>query len=343
MDSVTAGGKVPDLGNLKVLTTLDLSNNNLSGTVPESLINLPSIAMLNMSFNHLTGTLPVGQSNTNLSIADFSHNRLNLTTLHLPSVYRLYLSNNMYGGKGELLDLKLRIDNMSAVDLTGNAFKCAYPEGLLTQYMIIWDDCILEPTMFYIMAVLAFVTLVKLAFEYLRTTQSHSAAPTSQENKTTSSVISKLTTVLEFFLLLIPQVDMISDVVFYGQMQSYIRSQRQLECTMLNQKGMFDSSGYVYDALPYPSTSEYNTFQEFVQKIMVYFPEPLYNIQESMSMCLNVNLQGGAPPDCEYNTTGYACVKVLEWARPGQVFGSACAPYSLVRDTFVCTGTPQQF
>ena len=127
MDYVAAAGNnVPDLGNLKALRKLDMSNNRLEGPVPESLINIPALQILNMSSNIFTGTLPVGQSNSSLSIADFSGNRLTLTNITLPSVHLLNLSGNNYMGNGELLDVKL--SNTSAVvDLRGNPFKCAYP------------------------------------------------------------------------------------------------------------------------------------------------------------------------------------------------------------------------
>ena len=127
MDYVAAAGNnVPDLGNLKALRKLDMCNNSLEGPVPESLINMPALQILNMSFNIFTGTLPVGQSNSSLSIADFSGNRLTLTNITLPSVHLLNLSGNNYMGNGELLDVKL--SNTSAVvDLRGNPFKCSYP------------------------------------------------------------------------------------------------------------------------------------------------------------------------------------------------------------------------
>ena len=126
MDYVAADGNVPDLGNLKALRKFDLSNNSLEGPVPESLINLPALQILNMSFNMFNGTLPVGQSNSSLSIADFSGNRLTLTNITLPSVHLLNLSGNNYMGNGELLDVKLS-NHSVVVDLRGNPFKCAYP------------------------------------------------------------------------------------------------------------------------------------------------------------------------------------------------------------------------
>ena len=125
MDYVAAAGNVPDLGNLKALRKFDLSNNSLEGPVPESLINLPALQILNMSFNMFKGTLPVGQSNSSLSIADFSGNRLTLTRIILPSVSSLNLSDNDYAGKGELLHVTL--NDSAFVDLRSNPFSCAYP------------------------------------------------------------------------------------------------------------------------------------------------------------------------------------------------------------------------
>jgi Leucine-rich repeat (LRR) protein len=119
---------VPDLGILTALLNIDMSNNKLEGPVPTSLINLPSITILNMSVNRLVGTLPVVQSNSSLSIADFSYNLLTLTTVDMPSVHRLFLRDNKYAGKGNDLTVKLSSSGAS-VDLRGNPFKCSYPAG----------------------------------------------------------------------------------------------------------------------------------------------------------------------------------------------------------------------
>ncbi len=127
MDShVAAVGKVPNLENLTALLVLDMSNNDLEGPVPESLINLPALQTLDISFNRLSGTLPVGQSNSNLGIADFSSNNLMFTNITLPSVHNLNLSNNHYAGNGELLKFKLS-NQSAALDIRGNPFSCAYP------------------------------------------------------------------------------------------------------------------------------------------------------------------------------------------------------------------------
>jgi Leucine-rich repeat (LRR) protein len=117
---------VPDLKNLIALITLDLRSNALEGSVPASLINHPTLQSLYISNNFLEGLLPVGQSNSSLVVADFSYNRLTLTTVDLPSVKNLNLSSNKYTGKGELLNVKLNSAG-AVVDLRGNPFKCSYP------------------------------------------------------------------------------------------------------------------------------------------------------------------------------------------------------------------------
>lgn len=50
----------PSMGNLKALTALDLSNNGLSGTLPNNIFNLPSLSyVIDISDNYLVGTIPI--------------------------------------------------------------------------------------------------------------------------------------------------------------------------------------------------------------------------------------------------------------------------------------------
>ncbi|KMZ67174.1 putative Protein kinase [Zostera marina] len=51
-------GKIPYLEVLKNLQTLDLSNNNLNGNIPYFLMDLPKLNVLNLSGNNLSGLVP---------------------------------------------------------------------------------------------------------------------------------------------------------------------------------------------------------------------------------------------------------------------------------------------
>ncbi len=320
MDSVTADGTVPDLANMTVLLKLDLSNNALKGPVPASLVNHPTLQILNMSFNLLDGVLPVqvlnssGQSTSSLSIADFSHNRLTLTTVNLPSVHFLDLTKNTVDGKGEQLDVKLS-SNAAFVDLRGNNFRCAYPTDL-QKYSVLWEKCLMEATFYYFMAGLVFVVFTKLVYVMYRAqgkavVQSNfEDAPVTSSNK----FVATASWVGNALALVLPWFDTATDVQFNLEIQEYISSQVQFKCDVLNQKGMFDSTGYVVEGATYPKSSDYNNFTEYVQKVLVYFPvsdEGLQKkIQDFNDTCLGVNLPG-LPPDCKYNATAYACAKVV--------------------------------
>ena len=51
-------GPIPN--NLSDLEKLDLSNNNLSGEIPHSLINLSFLSTFDISYNQLCGEIPLG-------------------------------------------------------------------------------------------------------------------------------------------------------------------------------------------------------------------------------------------------------------------------------------------
>lgn len=73
-------GSVPDLGGLKYLYELDLSNNKLSGTFPSGVLSASGLVFLDLRFNKLTGALP-----TNLSTK-------------IPTLEYLLLNNNQFSG-----------------------------------------------------------------------------------------------------------------------------------------------------------------------------------------------------------------------------------------------------
>ncbi|KAL2967340.1 hypothetical protein AAZX31_16G170600 [Glycine max] len=71
-------GTIPtSLGNLTCLVELDLSANQLEGTIPTSLGNLTSLVKLQLSRNQLEGTIPTSLGNlTSLVRLDLSYNQL---------------------------------------------------------------------------------------------------------------------------------------------------------------------------------------------------------------------------------------------------------------------------
>ncbi|KAH1120656.1 hypothetical protein J1N35_003816 [Gossypium stocksii] len=78
IDFVTKNSLLSFKGNiLNYMSGLDLSCNNLTGAIPQSLGKLFSIRALNLSHNHLTGHIPVSLSNlSQIESLDFSYNNL---------------------------------------------------------------------------------------------------------------------------------------------------------------------------------------------------------------------------------------------------------------------------
>ncbi|XP_045794827.1 protein STRUBBELIG-RECEPTOR FAMILY 7-like isoform X2 [Trifolium pratense] len=135
------------LQGLTSLTTLDMSNNNLVGTIPYQLP--PNVQRLNFAYNNLTGTVPYSISNlTSLTDLNLNHNQLqqalnvnfqNLTTLSkldlssnsltgdlpqtmssLSGITTMYLQNNQFTGTVDILaNLPLNSLNVENNNFTG--------------------------------------------------------------------------------------------------------------------------------------------------------------------------------------------------------------------------------
>nr|POE93940.1 receptor-like protein 12 [Quercus suber] len=97
-------GALPDaIGDLTMLSRLDLSNCNFSGSIPNSMANLVQLVYLDMSINSFTGPIPSFSMAKNLTEIDLSHNKLTgqITSTHwndLPNLVNLHLSSNSLGG-----------------------------------------------------------------------------------------------------------------------------------------------------------------------------------------------------------------------------------------------------
>ncbi|KAM3346251.1 hypothetical protein ACQJBY_020680 [Aegilops geniculata] len=89
---------------LTTLTAIDLSNNRLEGTIPESVGRLVSLRVLNMSHNAFTGIIPTHLGGvTDLESLDLSCNQLSgeisQELTNLTSLTTLNLSDNQLVGK----------------------------------------------------------------------------------------------------------------------------------------------------------------------------------------------------------------------------------------------------
>ncbi|KAJ9185346.1 hypothetical protein P3X46_004992 [Hevea brasiliensis] len=98
------GGIPESLGNCKSLLHINLSSNNLNGSIPQQVIGLSSLSTsLVMSHNSLTGSIPLEVGNLdNLMELDLSENKLSGA---IPSslggcisLERLHLEGNKFGG-----------------------------------------------------------------------------------------------------------------------------------------------------------------------------------------------------------------------------------------------------
>ncbi|GAB4847690.1 protein kinase super [Ancistrocladus abbreviatus] len=72
------GGSIPkEIGSMYYLSILDLAHNNLSGSIPEELGSLKYVGVLDLSYNHLSGQIPTSLAGlTLLTEIDLSNNEL---------------------------------------------------------------------------------------------------------------------------------------------------------------------------------------------------------------------------------------------------------------------------
>lgn len=114
-------GNIPsDMGNLKKLQTLHISNQQLIGTLPATLSNLSDLRYLELPGNRLTGTIPI-ISSPYLSYIELNNNLLlgiAEGTWNCPELVSFSASNNLI--KGNIPSGLCSLTNMGRLDLSNN-------------------------------------------------------------------------------------------------------------------------------------------------------------------------------------------------------------------------------
>ncbi|XP_073099266.1 probably inactive leucine-rich repeat receptor-like protein kinase At5g48380 [Elaeis guineensis] len=121
------------LENCTSLTGLDLSSNNLSGSIPADISRkIPYITSLDLSFNNFTGEIPANLSNCSyLNVLSLQHNRLSgqipgqLTTLS--RLTSLNVADNMLSGQ-----IPVFHTSFSAANFANNPGLCGTPLNACT-------------------------------------------------------------------------------------------------------------------------------------------------------------------------------------------------------------------
>nr|CAD1821164.1 unnamed protein product [Ananas comosus var. bracteatus] len=104
-------GTIPDLSGMSSLESLDLSHNHLTGTIPLSLTRLNFLSYFNVAYNNLVGEIPTGGQFSTFSKEDFQGNP-GLCGIHLipcPKNASSQVDSTKHKKKGTIVGLAIGI------------------------------------------------------------------------------------------------------------------------------------------------------------------------------------------------------------------------------------------
>ncbi len=139
---ITCNGFSPDASRV---SKLELSNNNLSGTLPLDIGEMSNMRVLDLSNNHISGSLPTSFLGIGLTVLDLSNNQMNGEIP--PEIWRfammanLDLSNNQFSGPipsgiGSIgFAIRDFVDSI-IVDIENNQLSGCYPPLLKTFHCV---------------------------------------------------------------------------------------------------------------------------------------------------------------------------------------------------------------
>lgn len=123
----TISGKVPPtlfaipvttVTSLTSLTRVDLSRNQLTGTIPIGLGTRPDLAVLNLGSNRLTGTIPSAVGNiAQLTSLSLDNNKLSGTIPQLGLTLTTIVLNNNHLTMGSLTSVPRSTFSVNAIDI----------------------------------------------------------------------------------------------------------------------------------------------------------------------------------------------------------------------------------
>ncbi|KAL3523121.1 hypothetical protein ACH5RR_015955, partial [Cinchona calisaya] len=123
-----------EIGNLTMLTSLDFSENHITGSLPREISNLYNLEALNLQINNLTGVVPADIFNhswiRSISLAgnQLSGNLPSTLGYGLPNLEKLFLNmNNFSGVIPESISNSSKLDS---IELGDNKFSGSIPNSL---------------------------------------------------------------------------------------------------------------------------------------------------------------------------------------------------------------------